>query len=59
MSHHLALGVFTMTETHAQLDRRRNREQWYVLVDHLLACGYTLARVDGMDTLLSPTVRIL
>jgi hypothetical protein len=49
-----------MTETHAQVDRRRNREQWYVLVDHLLDCGYTISQTDGVDTLVSPTgVRVM
>jgi hypothetical protein len=43
-----------MDEIDAQLDRRRNREQWYALVHHLLAAGYSVSKVEGVNTLFSP-----
>ena len=47
-------SVFKMRESDAQLDRRRNREQWYALIRHLLEHGYTIADLGGVYTLHSP-----
>jgi hypothetical protein len=43
-----------MTESELQVDRRRNREQWYSLVHHLLECGYAVLELDGVSVLCSP-----
>ncbi|HEY0566132.1 MAG TPA: hypothetical protein VGC88_11145 [Terriglobales bacterium] len=43
-----------MTESDVQVDRRRNREQWYALVHHLLQYGYAVKEVDGAIVLHSP-----
>jgi hypothetical protein len=43
-----------VNETDAQLERRRNREQWYALVYHLLSLGYSVRNIDGANTLFTP-----
>jgi hypothetical protein len=43
-----------MSDAEVQLDRWRNRQQWFAVVKHLLCCGFTIAESGGSPALRSP-----